>query len=65
MNTEKLVKSTVIFDRFLKIAQSFALAGCAVALIFVGYALYREALTWNKLLGVAICLAGLAVIHCG
>lgn len=36
----------------------------AVALIFVGYALYREALTWNKLLGVAICLAGLAVIHC-
>lgn len=35
----------------------------AVALVFVGWLLYHEALTWNKLLGVAICLAGLAVIH--
>lgn len=35
----------------------------AVALIFVGSLAYREALTWNKLVGVAICLAGLAVIH--
>lgn len=35
----------------------------AVALIFVGFLAYREALTWNKLVGVAICLAGLAVIH--
>ena len=37
----------------------------AVALVFVGFALYREALTWNKLLGVAICLVGLLVIHRG
>ena len=28
----------------------------AVALLFVGYLLYHEALTWNKLLGVAICI---------
>ena len=36
---------------------------CAIALIFVGFLLYREALTWNKLVGIGICLAGLAVIN--
>ena len=35
----------------------------AVALIFVGYLLYHEALTWNKLVGVAICLVGLVFIN--
>ena len=35
----------------------------AVALIFVGYLVYREALTWNKLIGVAVCLAGLVIIN--
>ena len=35
----------------------------AVALLAVGYFLYHEALTWNKLVGVAICLAGLALIN--
>ena len=35
----------------------------AVALIFVGYLLYHEALTWNKLIGVAVCLAGLVIIN--
>ncbi len=35
----------------------------AVALIFVGALLYGEALTWNKLIGVGICLVGLAVIN--
>ena len=35
----------------------------AVALIFVGFLLYREALTWNKLAGVGVCLAGLALIN--
>jgi drug/metabolite transporter (DMT)-like permease len=35
----------------------------AVALIFVGYLLYQEALTWNKLVGVAICLIGLVIIN--
>ena len=35
----------------------------AVILIFVGYSLYHEALTWNKLVGVAICLIGLVIIN--
>ena len=35
----------------------------AVALIFVGLLLYHEALSWNKLLGVAICLAGLIIVN--
>lgn len=35
----------------------------AVALIFVGYLLYHEAMTWNKILGVAICLVGLYFIN--
>ncbi len=35
----------------------------AVALLFVGFTLYHEALTWNKLVGVAICLVGLAFIN--
>ena len=35
----------------------------AVALIFVGFLLYREALTWNKLVGIGICLVGLVVIN--
>lgn len=35
----------------------------AVALIFVGWLVYKEALTWNKLVGVAICLIGLAFIN--
>lgn len=35
----------------------------AVALIFVGLLLYNEALTWNKLVGVVICLVGLVFIN--
>lgn len=35
----------------------------AVVLIFVGYFLYHEALTWNKIIGVAICLIGLVFIN--
>ena len=35
----------------------------AVMLLIVGYFLYNEALTWNKVMGVVICLAGLAVIN--
>ena len=35
----------------------------AVTLILVGYFLYHEALTWNKLAGAAICLIGLVVIN--
>ena len=35
----------------------------AAALLFVGYFLYHEALTWNKLLGVAVCMGGLVLIN--
>jgi multidrug transporter EmrE-like cation transporter len=35
----------------------------AVALIFVGALLYKEALTWNKLVGVLVCLIGLVFIN--
>lgn len=35
----------------------------AVLLIFVGYFLYQEALTWNKIAGVAVCLVGLIIIN--
>ena len=38
-------------------------AGLAVLLLFVGALLYREAITWNKVIGILICLAGLAVIN--
>ena len=34
-----------------------------VALIFVGFLLYREPISWNKVLGVGICLVGLAFIN--
>ena len=35
----------------------------AVALIFVGRLLYKEPLTWNKLVGIAACLIGLVFIN--
>ena len=35
----------------------------AVTLLVVGFFLYHEALTWNKMLGVAVCLAGLIIIN--
>ena len=35
----------------------------AVTLIFVGHLLYQEALTWNKFVGIGVCLVGLAFIN--
>ncbi len=35
----------------------------AVILLFVGLLVYKEPLTWNKMLGMLICLAGLYVIN--
>jgi len=35
----------------------------AVMLLFVGYFLYHEAFTWNKVVGVFICLIGLVFIN--
>ncbi len=35
----------------------------AVGLLVVGLLLYHETITWNKLLGVGICLIGLVFLH--
>ena len=35
----------------------------AAVLLLIGYFLYHESLTWNKLIGVAICLIGLVFIN--
>ncbi len=35
----------------------------AVALIIVGYFLFHEAITWNKVVGMLVCLAGLVIIN--
>lgn len=44
-------------------AQIVQAAILAVILIFVGYGLYKENITWNKVLGVVICLVGLGLIN--
>ena len=43
-----------------QVVQAALLAG---VLLFVGYLCYHEALTWNKILGVIICLVGLVFIN--
>ena len=43
-----------------QVVQAAILAG---VLLFVGYLLYHEALTWNKILGIVICLVGLVFIN--
>lgn len=35
----------------------------AVLLIIVGAVLFKEQVTWNKIIGIAICLAGLVIIN--
>ena len=44
-------------------AQVVQSAVLAVVLLAVGHLLYREALTWNKIAGVGICVAGLVLIN--
>ena len=44
-------------------AQITSSAVLAIALIVIGCAFYREPLSWNKLVGIAVCLAGLALIN--
>lgn len=34
----------------------------AVLLIFVGYLLYQEKITWNKVVGIFVCIGGMALI---
>ena len=35
----------------------------AAALLLVGYFLYHESVTWNKIVGVVVCLVGLGFIN--
>ena len=43
-----------------QVVQAAILAG---VLLVVGWLLYHEALTWNKIVGIVICLAGLVFIN--
>lgn len=47
----------------ISMAQIVSSAVLAVILIFVGYLLYHEAITWNKIVGIIVCLAGLVLIN--
>lgn len=44
-------------------AQIVQAAILAVILIVVGYLLYKEAITWNKIAGILVCLLGLGLIN--
>lgn len=44
-------------------AQIVQAAVLAVILIFVGFFLYKEQLTWNKIVGIMVCLVGLGLIN--
>lgn len=44
-------------------AQIVQAAVLAVILIFVGYLLYKESITWTKIAGIVVCLAGLGLIN--
>lgn len=47
----------------VSVAQIVQAAVLAIILIVVGYLLYKEAITWNKIVGVLVCLGGLALIN--
>lgn len=47
----------------VSVAQIVQAAVLAVILIFVGCMLYKEAITWNKIVGIIVCLAGLGLIN--
>lgn len=44
-------------------AQIVQAAILAIILIFVGYMLYKEQITWNKVVGIIVCLGGLGLIN--
>ena len=44
-------------------AQIVQAAVLAVILIFVGHMLYMESITWNKIIGIVVCLCGLGLIN--
>ena len=47
----------------ISMAQIVSSTVLAVILIFVGRMLYHETITWNKIAGIIVCLAGLVLIN--
>lgn len=47
----------------VSIAQIVQATILAIILIFVGYGLYNETITWNKVVGILVCLAGFGLIN--
>lgn len=47
----------------VSMAQVVQSAFLAVILFFVGFAVYKEAITVNKVVGIIVCLAGLYIIN--
>ena len=47
----------------VSVASTVQAALLAIILIFVGYILYNETITWNKIVGIIFCLAGLGLIN--
>ena len=48
-----------------EVSKGFIVQAAALSLILVavGYLLYNEAVTWNKLVGIVICLVGLVFLN--
>lgn len=47
----------------LSTAQIIQAAILAIILIFVGYFAFKESFTWNKIVGILVCVAGLGLIN--
>ena len=47
----------------VSIMQIVQAAILAVILVFVGKMIYDEAITWNKIVGIIVCLGGLGLIN--
>ena len=47
----------------VSMAQIVQAAVVTVILIFVGHMIYKETITWNKIAGIIVCLAGLGLIN--
>jgi len=47
----------------ISVAQIVQASILAVILIIVGYFVYKESITWNKVVGIFVCLVGLGLIN--
>ena len=48
-----------------QVSTAFIIQSCVLAggLLLVGWGLYHEAISWNKIAGVIVCLIGLVIIN--